>query len=120
MGGRAGRDHRAASQGGVNPDLPLDYYLEIVRETVRRFPGVTPHFWSAVEIQGMAEVSGKPLAGVLEALWDAGQRTIPGGGAEVLVAARPEEAGRPQGRDPRPGSRSTRRRTRSASAPRPR
>jgi len=72
-------------QGGVNPDLPLDYYLDIVRETVRRFPGVTPHFWSAVEIQGMAEVSGKPIVEVLEALWDAGQRTIPGGGAEVLA-----------------------------------
>jgi dehypoxanthine futalosine cyclase len=72
-------------QGGVNAALPLDYYLEIVRETVRRFPEVTPHFWSAVEIQGMAAVSGTPLAAVLEALWDAGQRTIPGGGAEVLA-----------------------------------
>jgi dehypoxanthine futalosine cyclase len=72
-------------QGGVNPELPLDYYLEVVRETVRRFPGVTPHYWSAVEIQGMAEVSGIPLHDVLEALWDAGQRTIPGGGAEILA-----------------------------------
>lgn len=72
-------------QGGVNPDLPLDYYLEVVRETVRRYPEVTPHYWSAVEIQGMAEVSGRPLLEVLEALWDAGQRTLPGGGAEVLA-----------------------------------
>jgi dehypoxanthine futalosine cyclase len=72
-------------QGGVNPELPLDYYLDIVRETTRRFPEVTPHFWSAVEIQGMAAVSGKSLVEVLEALWDAGQRTIPGGGAEVLA-----------------------------------
>jgi dehypoxanthine futalosine cyclase len=72
-------------QGGVNPALPFEYYLEIVRETVRRFPDVTPHYWSAVEIQGMAEVSGRPLSAVLEALWDAGQRTIPGGGAEVLA-----------------------------------
>lgn len=72
-------------QGGVNAELPLEYYLEIVRETVRRFPGVTPHYWSAVEIQRMAAVSGKSLAEVLEALWDAGQRTIPGGGAEILA-----------------------------------
>jgi cyclic dehypoxanthinyl futalosine synthase len=56
-----------------------------VRETVRRFPGVTPHYWSAVEIQRMAAVSGMPLLEVLEALWDVGQRTIPGGGAEVLA-----------------------------------
>jgi dehypoxanthine futalosine cyclase len=72
-------------QGGVNPDLPYDYYLEVVRETVARFPGVMPHYWSAVEIQGMAEVAGKPLLAVLEDLWDAGQRTIPGGGAEILA-----------------------------------
>lgn len=72
-------------QGGVNPDLPFEYYLDVVRETVARFPEVTPHFWSAVEIQGMAEVSGHSLQAVLEALWDAGQRTIPGGGAEILA-----------------------------------
>jgi dehypoxanthine futalosine cyclase len=72
-------------QGGVNAELPLDYYLEIVRETVRRFPGVTPHYWSAVEIQRMVSLSGRSLLEVLEALWDAGQRTIPGGGAEVLA-----------------------------------
>ncbi len=72
-------------QGGVNPDLPYPYYLDVVRETVARFPGVTAHYWSAVEIQGMAAVSGKPLDVVLEDLWDAGQRTIPGGGAEILA-----------------------------------
>lgn len=72
-------------QGGVNGALPFDYYLAIVRETVDRFPGVMPHFWSAVEIQRMAEVAGKPLLAVLEDLWDAGQRTIPGGGAEILA-----------------------------------
>lgn len=71
-------------QGGVNDALPYDYYLAVVREAVARFPGVLPHFWSAVEIQGMAEVGGKPLLQVLEDLWDAGQRTIPGGGAEIL------------------------------------
>lgn len=72
-------------QGGVNRDLPFEYYLDVVRETVRRFPDVLPHFWSAVEIRAMAEVAGRPLDEVLEALWDAGQRTIPGGGAEILA-----------------------------------
>lgn len=75
----------ALLQGGVNPTLPFEYYLDVVRETVARFPGLTPHFWSAVEIQGMAEVSGRSIRAVLEALWDAGQRTIPGGGAEILA-----------------------------------
>jgi dehypoxanthine futalosine cyclase len=72
-------------QGGVNAGLPYAYYLDLVRETVTRFPGIIPHYWSAVEIQGMARVSGKPLPAVLEDLWDAGQRSIPGGGAEILA-----------------------------------
>ena len=71
-------------QGGHNPELPLDYYLTIVRETRRRFPEVTPHFFTASEIRTIANVSGLAMTDVLDRLWDAGQRTLPGGGAEVL------------------------------------
>ena len=71
-------------QGGVNPELPLEYYLDLVRGVRERYPDVTPHFWSAAEIEGMAAVSGLSLEEVLQALKDAGQTTIPGGGAEVL------------------------------------
>ena len=71
-------------QGGHNPALPLDYYLTLVRETRRRFPQVTPHFFTASEIRTMAEVTGITFEDVLDRLWEAGQRTIPGGGAEVL------------------------------------
>ena len=71
-------------QGGHNPGLPLDYYLELVRETRRRFPQVTPHFFTASEIQTMAQVSDLALGAVLDRLWEAGQRTLPGGGAEIL------------------------------------
>src|SRR5712691_11839115 len=71
-------------QGGHNPELPLDYYLTIVRETLRRFPQVTPHFFTASEIQTVAKVSGLAMTDVLDRLKDAGQRTLPGGGAEVL------------------------------------
>jgi dehypoxanthine futalosine cyclase len=71
-------------QGGHNPALPLDYYLTLVRETRRRFPQVTPHFFTASEIRTIAGVSGLDVGGVLDRLWDAGQRTLPGGGAEVL------------------------------------
>ncbi len=71
-------------QGGHNPALPLDYYLTLVRETRRRFPHVTPHFFTASEIQTMAQVSSLGVDDVLDRLWGAGQRTIPGGGAEVL------------------------------------
>jgi cyclic dehypoxanthinyl futalosine synthase len=71
-------------QGGHNPELPLDYYVTIVRETRRRFPQVTPHFFTASEIQTVAKVSGLGIGDVLDRLWEAGQRTLPGGGAEVL------------------------------------
>lgn len=71
-------------QGGVNPELPLDYYLDLVRGVRERYPNVTPHFWSAAEIEGMAAVSGLTLEETLVRLKDAGQTTIPGGGAEIL------------------------------------
>jgi cyclic dehypoxanthinyl futalosine synthase len=71
-------------QGGHNPALPLDYYLALVRETRRRFPSVTPHFFSASEIRTMSDVAGQPVAEVLGRLKQAGQTSIPGGGAEIL------------------------------------
>ncbi len=71
-------------QGGVNPALPFDYYVELVERTVKEVPGVMPHFFSTSEIIGMSQVSGFTVQEVLQRLWDAGQRTIPGGGAEIL------------------------------------
>jgi cyclic dehypoxanthinyl futalosine synthase len=71
-------------QGGHNPGLPLDYYLSLVRETRRRFPSVTPHFFTASEIRTVADVSKLSVPEVLTALKEAGQNTLPGGGAEVL------------------------------------
>jgi cyclic dehypoxanthinyl futalosine synthase len=80
--------HRGATtvllQGGHNPALPLDYYVGLVSETRRRFPQVTPHFFTASEIQTVAGVSGLTVGAVLDRLYEAGQRTLPGGGAEVL------------------------------------
>jgi len=82
-------------QGGVNPALPFDYYLEMVERTVKEVPEIHPHFFSTSEIIGMSQVaqramapealiSGSPIRYVLQKLWDVGQRTIPGGGAEIL------------------------------------
>jgi dehypoxanthine futalosine cyclase len=72
-------------QGGLNPEIPWDFYPAIIREARRRYPEITPHFFSAPEIHQMAEVSGLSLRGVLDALYEAGQRTLPGGGAEILA-----------------------------------
>ena len=71
-------------QGGVNPKLPFEYYLDMVRRTRAEVPEVHPHFFSTSEILGMATVSGLPLREVLRQLKDAGLNTIPGGGAEIL------------------------------------
>jgi cyclic dehypoxanthinyl futalosine synthase len=71
-------------QGGHNPDLPLGYYLDLVRETRRRFPGITPHYFTASEVVQMAEVSGLTPELVLARLHEAGQVSLPGGGAEIL------------------------------------
>jgi dehypoxanthine futalosine cyclase len=72
-------------QGGLNPEIPWEFYPAIVREARARYPEITPHFFSAPEIHQMVEVSGLTIRGVLEALYEAGQRTLPGGGAEILA-----------------------------------
>ena len=73
-------------QGGLNPDIPWSFYTDIVRQARQRYPEITPHFFSAPEIHQMAQVSGLSIRGVLDALHEAGQRTLPGGGAEILAA----------------------------------
>ena len=72
-------------QGGLNPAIPWEFYPAIVRESRARYPHITPHFFSAPEIHQMVEASGLSIRGVLEALYEAGQRTLPGGGAEILA-----------------------------------
>ncbi len=71
-------------QGGVNPALPFDYYIELIERTIKEVPEIHPHFYSTSEIIGMSHVSGLTLPQVLQKLWDAGLRSIPGGGAEIL------------------------------------
>ncbi len=72
-------------QGGHNPAIPFSYYVDVVRALTKAFPGLCVHLWSPSEIRTMAEISGLSLHEVLQELWNAGQRTIPGGGAEILV-----------------------------------
>jgi cyclic dehypoxanthinyl futalosine synthase len=73
-------------QGGLNPQIPWEFYPALIRAVRARYPNITPHFFSAPEIQQMVEVSGMDIRGVLTALRDAGQVSLPGGGAEILSA----------------------------------
>ena len=57
---------------------------QMIRRTIAEVPEIYPHFYSTSEILGMVQVSGLSLQQVLKNLWDAGLRSIPGGGAEIL------------------------------------
>ncbi|MDB4867366.1 MAG: mqnC [Cohnella sp.] len=72
-------------QGGTNPDLPFEYYLNLLREIKKRFPGITMHSFSPAEIRKMQVVAGNiPLEDVVRQLHEAGLDSLPGGGAEIL------------------------------------
>jgi len=71
-------------QGGHNPEIGLDYYLEIIRRAIKEIPDLHLHLFSAPEIAAIAKYSGISTKEVLQMFWDEGLRTIPGGGAEVL------------------------------------
>ena len=70
--------------GGINDDLPFDYYLEIVERTHLKWPDMHIKAFTAVEIISMARGSGKTVEQVLSLLIAAGLGSLPGGGAEIL------------------------------------
>jgi len=67
-------------QGGHNPALRLDYYTAIVRETRRRFPQVTPHFFTASEIRTVAQVEKLSVGDVLDISGRRASGPYPGAG----------------------------------------
>lgn len=71
-------------QGGINPELGLDYYLELVRAIKQRYD-VYLHAFSPPEIAYMAEHEKITTGEVLEKLQAAKLDSLPGGGAEILV-----------------------------------
>jgi len=71
-------------QGGVNPDLPFQYYLDLLRKIKQRFPQIIMHSFSPAEIQKMKQLSGLSLEEVLRQLHEAGLDSLPGGGGEIL------------------------------------
>jgi cyclic dehypoxanthinyl futalosine synthase len=70
-------------QGGTHPDLPMEWYEDLVR--FFKSLGIHLHGFSPPEIQKMAEVARLPVREVIRRLKDAGLDSIPGGGAEILV-----------------------------------
>jgi aminodeoxyfutalosine synthase len=70
--------------GGEHPDLPFAYSLEMMHALRELAPEVHIQAFTASEIAHFARISGKPVAGVLRELKDAGLGSLPGGGAEVF------------------------------------
>lgn len=73
-------------QGGVHPELPLSYYLDILRSVRERF-GSSLHIraFSPVELLHLANNSGLELSDLLKILKEAGLDSVPGAGAEILT-----------------------------------
>ena len=70
-------------QGGLHPDLKIEWYEDLFSAIKRRFP-IHLHCLSAPEVTNIAEVSGLSLRDTIARLRDAGLDSIPGGGAEIL------------------------------------
>ena len=70
---------------GLHPDLPFDYYRELLRGFKRIRPEIHLKCFTAVEIAFFADLYGMTDAQVLRELMDAGLDSLPGGGAEVFA-----------------------------------
>jgi cyclic dehypoxanthinyl futalosine synthase len=72
-------------QGGHNPDLPLEWYVDLFRAVKERYPSFRLHALSPPEIIHLSRLSRLPVPQVIDRLISAGLDSIPGGGAEILV-----------------------------------
>lgn len=71
-------------QGGLNPDLPLSFYVDLLKTIKKSFPNIQIHSFSAPEIVYIAKIERLTVYDVLKTLKEAGLDSVPGGGAEVL------------------------------------
>ncbi|MGA2599452.1 MAG: cyclic dehypoxanthinyl futalosine synthase [Bryobacteraceae bacterium] len=71
-------------QGGLHPDLKIEWYEDLLRSIKDRFPQIWCHCFSASEILNIARVSELTIRDTIARLRDAGLDSIPGGGAEIL------------------------------------
>jgi len=70
---------------GLHPDLPFDYYLEMLRGFKRIRPGIHLKCFTAVEIAFFADLYKMTDEQVLRELQVAGLDSLPGGGAEIFA-----------------------------------
>ncbi|MFC4947070.1 bifunctional FO biosynthesis protein CofGH [Pseudonocardia sp. GCM10023141] len=71
-------------QGGIDPQLPITFYADLVRAVKAAVPGMHVHAFSPMEIVSAAAKAGVSIAEWLTELRDAGLGSIPGTAAEIL------------------------------------
>ncbi|GLI37886.1 aminofutalosine synthase MqnE [Geobacter hydrogenophilus] len=71
--------------GGLHPDLPFDFYLEMLRTVKSVSPDLHLKAFTAVEIEYLSKLAGLSVAETLAALKGAGLGSLPGGGAEIFA-----------------------------------
>jgi len=71
-------------QGGVHPKLKIEWYEDLVEHIHTKYPQITIHGFSAIEIDFIAKVSRISVEEVLTRLKAKGLASIPGAGAEIL------------------------------------
>ena len=71
-------------QGGHNPEIPFEYYTDLLKAIRARYPTIHLHAFSPPEIVAFARFYSMDFEDVLDALIDAGLDSLPGGGAEIL------------------------------------
>jgi len=70
--------------GGLHPELPYNYYMDMLKGLKERFPGIHLKAFTMVEIDHIAAIGKKSIQETLMDLKEAGLGSIPGGGAEVF------------------------------------
>jgi aminodeoxyfutalosine synthase len=70
--------------GGLHPDLPFQYFLDMVSGLKERFPQVHLKAFTMVEIAFFAKLYKMSIRDVLVKLKEAGVDSMPGGGAEIF------------------------------------
>jgi aminodeoxyfutalosine synthase len=70
--------------GGLHPDLPFEYYLDLIRGLKQRFPEVHLKAFTMVEVGYYSRISKLSIRDTLLAMKDAGVDSLPGGGAEIF------------------------------------
>ncbi len=71
--------------GGLHPDLPFDFYLEILAALKADNPRLHIKAFTAVEIDYFAKLTGQSVTDVIIELKNAGLDSMPGGGAEIFA-----------------------------------